>query len=209
MLNKIFGHKILKKLPLEKMIYPAISLALAIIIFILFIKSLLFLSGNINKAFSNNFLNEKVLVVDKENYDIIRKRFGWPELQEAASTPAAAPAAGPAEASPAAAAISEGAAVASTTKASITIRVLNSTETNGLAKILKTGLAKAGYLNIKVGNLSPAISTTTIQAKTLIASQPALMDEVRQIVAEKYLPRTGADLPDGADDDILITIGNN
>lgn len=60
------------------LIYPAMTLVLAAIILIIFIQSLLFSSGNINKVFSMNTvtLQSGMTRFDAANYDLIQRRFG-------------------------------------------------------------------------------------------------------------------------------------
>jgi len=68
---------------LSRALYPAISIVFVILALFLFSKSALFLSNNINKVFSednDSSLTQEVPRLDLANYDIIRRRFGWPEL---------------------------------------------------------------------------------------------------------------------------------
>jgi hypothetical protein len=71
-------NNLLKKIPSAMLIYPAMTLVLAAIILIIFIQSLLFSSGNINKVFSMNTvtLQSGMTRFDAANYDLIQRRFG-------------------------------------------------------------------------------------------------------------------------------------
>jgi hypothetical protein len=214
MFNKITENKTFKKLSLEKMIYPLITLIIFIIILVLFIKSLLFLSNSINKTFVNNELSvkEEITQLDETNYQLIKKRFNLPEpekpiinletnnLEQASST---------ASTTVATSTTAIETPKPTANKSLVSINILNSTQTSGLALKLQTSLTQAGYKIIKTGNLPVALNNTLIEIKPSNKLSQEFIDEITKIVSEKYIPQLGTNLPTSDNYDVVIKIGNN
>ena len=61
------------------MIYPGMTAVFAAIIILFFIKSLFFLSGNVDKVFLNNEaeMQNEIPRFNAVDYELIKKRFGW------------------------------------------------------------------------------------------------------------------------------------
>ncbi|MDD4901646.1 MAG: LytR C-terminal domain-containing protein [Patescibacteria group bacterium] len=203
----------LKRLPLTKMIYPAITLIFAAIVLILFVKTLVFLSTSINKVFSENTasLKNEVPRFDAANYELIRKRFGWPELPAPNSleTPAV----------PSAVNISSSTAATSSpaknndtpqiaaAKAAITIKIFNGPGKNQSGETLQDSLNQAGFTSTKIDSHQLVLKETIVQFKTTGAQLQNYIALIKKIISEKYTVQMGSDLPDNTDYDVSILIG--
>jgi hypothetical protein len=208
----------LQKLPFAKMIYPAITLVFAVIVLFLFSKTILFLTNNINKVFSDNSasLRKEIPQFDMAGYELIRKRFGWPELvapsaQETSTPPTAS-----------STAISNATAKASSTvslagntdspqaaaeKAAIVIEVFSGPEKSEAGNALQDSLVQAGFTNTKIDSHQLILKNTIIQFKSTNTKLSKYTDLIKKIILEKYAAQTGSDLPDSADYDVSILIG--
>ncbi|HTW97112.1 MAG TPA: LytR C-terminal domain-containing protein [Candidatus Methylomirabilis sp.] len=206
-------NEIMKKLRLDKLVYPAITIIFILIVAFLFAKTIMFLTGNVNKVFSDNTaaLTSEIPRLDLSDYELIRQRFGWPEITPTSSAPSVT------TITPVATGTKENLVVATSTltiasstpasKALVVIEIFNTTKTSGLASALQKNLNQAGFSQVKTGNSPTALDNTTIQAKSASALSPKYLEEITQIVAQKYAPQTGAALADDSAYDVIIFIG--
>jgi hypothetical protein len=206
--------KIRQKIPFAKMIYPAITLFFAIAVLFSFSKTIIFLTGNINKVFSeNNPSLEEVTRFDLANYESIGKRFGWPELvattTSAPSVPAVSTASGTvATASSSSSSIENQRALLITVeKAAINITVFSGPKKNESGDALQNSLAQAGFTGAKLNNHQLILKSTIVQFKSSNVQLAKYENEIKKIVAKKYTVQVGSNLPDSADYDVSILIG--
>jgi hypothetical protein len=211
-------NNVFKNLPLVKMIYPAITLVFAVIILIMFAKNLIFLSAHINKVFSGNdaSLKSGITRFDAANYELIRKRFGWPALVAPSlpemPAPTTAPSAADTPSSTEAIASTSPAASADTPqiaaeKAAIIIKIFSGPEKSEAGDALRDSLVKAGFANAKLDSHQLILKNTIIQFKTSNGQLAKYAEAIKKIISEKYAAQTGSDLPDSADYDVSILIG--
>ncbi len=186
---------------IQKTVCPVVALIFIIIASFVFIKTISFLSDNINKAFIINevAIENGVLKLDMENYDLIRKKFNLPQfIEPTPATPSVE------DTPPTAPQSSE----LKIEKSSLSIKILNGAGISGLAGQLKNRLTQAGYSVSEIGN-SPSLENTTIQIKSSQKTNEELINEITQIVSERYVPQMGPDLTEEDAYDIIIMIGKN
>lgn len=198
------------------MIYPAITLLFVIAVLILFSRTIFFLTTNINKAFSDSSaaLRESAPQFDMANYELIRKRFGWPELSRSSSTePATTPkieeknsAAStqktlekPAAPSDSPQTISE--------KKSIVIKIFNGPGGTVGAESLQESLAQENFTNTSIDSHQLVLKNTIVQYKTSNKKLLNYASEIKKIISDKYDSQMGSDLPEDAEYDVSILIG--
>lgn len=193
------------------MIYPAITLFFVIAVLFLFSKTILFLTTNINKVFSDSSasFNKEIPQFDRTNYDLIRKRFGWPELPALSSpeNPISSKA-------PNAPAVSTSSPIKNTDtpkiaaeKAAITIMIFNGPGGITAGEALQDALNQFGFTNSKVDNHQLVLKNTIIQFKSSNEKLKKYTEKIKQIISDKYPVQIGSDLPDSAEYDVSILIG--
>lgn len=206
----------LQKLPFTKMIYPAITLIFVIIVLVLFSKTTVFLTDNINKVFldNNTSLKKEIPQFDMANYELIRKRFGWPEL--VAETAVEAPIVKIVSSTPIASSSTKEIAAANTDnqeiiaeKKNIIIKIFNGPENGLAAETLQNKLNQANFSNTKIDGHQLVLKTTIVQFKASKESVQKYKDEISKLISEKYTIQTGSDLPENVDYDVSILIGKN
>ncbi len=82
MLDKLFQN--LKQFKFKKAIYPALSGFFAAAAVAAFVYSALFLSSSINRVFESpeGAAEGRMIKIEKENYNLVAKKLGWPLLTE-------------------------------------------------------------------------------------------------------------------------------
>jgi hypothetical protein len=208
----------LQKLPFARMIYPAITLVFVIAVLILFSKTIFFLTTNINKVFpdSSASFKKEITQFDQANYDLIRKRFGWPELPRPSSSEAlalpAAPSAAAVSTSTVAAAAASPAKNTDTPqviaeKKAITIIIFNGPGGIVSGEVLQDALNQSGFTNSKIGSHQLVLKNTIIQFKAANKNLQKYSDEIKKVISDKYPLQAGSDLPDDSEYDVSILIG--
>jgi hypothetical protein len=87
----------------------------------------------------------------------------------------------------------------------LSIKVLNSTSTPGLASTVKTALTAAHFTNITTGNSSPALKKTEIRLKASLAEKRALIEAAIGTVYDLAEPVV---LPETSPTDAVIVLGS-
>jgi cell fate (sporulation/competence/biofilm development) regulator YlbF (YheA/YmcA/DUF963 family) len=200
-------NKTIQKIPFAKMIYPVITLFFAIIVLFLFSKTIIFLTGNIDKVFaiSNSSSQEGVTRFDLLNYQLIERRFGWTDLS--ATTTAAQTTINIPIATAASSTKNTDTSLAATEKASLNIRIFNGPEKSENGSALQDSLNQAGFIGTRTDSHQLILKNTIVQFKTTNGKLTKYIDEIKKIVAKKYTAQIGTDLPDSADYDVSILIG--
>lgn len=193
----------MQKLPFAKMIYPAITLIFIIAFLLLFSKTIFFLTTSINKVFSDDSasLKKEVTQFDMANYELIQKRFGWPDL--ATTSPAEIKTAPPATSTVQNTDTPQIAAE----KAAIIIQIFSGSEKNENGNALQMSLNQAGFTNTKPASHQLILANTIIQFKSAPVAQQEYFNLIKEIISEKYTVQVGSELPDSADYDVSILIG--
>jgi hypothetical protein len=201
----------LQKLPFARMIYPAITLFFVIAVMLLFSKTILFLTTNINKVFSDSSasLRKEIPQFDRANYDLIRKRFGWPELPAISASenyvPSIAPSA-PATATSSPAKNTDTPQIAAEKKA-IVIKIFNGPGGTIGAESLQNALSQANFTNSKLDSHQLVLKNTIIQFKASDKNLKKYTEEIKKIISEKYPAQIGSELPDSSEYDVSVLIG--
>lgn len=193
------------------MIYPAITLFFAITVLFLFSKTIVFLTTNIDKVFSvnNASLAGAVPQLDLANYELIRKRFNWPELARASSTEALILPAAPSTATAVASTLAKNADTAQiiSEKAAITIKIFNGPGGITAGDALQNELNQFNFTNSQIDSHQLVLKDTIIQFKSSSKNLKKYMEEIEKIISSKYPIQIGSDLPDSAEYDVSILIG--
>lgn len=209
--NKI---KQIKKIEPKKIIYPAILIAYFGLIVLFLFFSLQFFTKQLNLILaadeeSANAQNQPAL--DKAGYRLLEKKFNLTpyvaeqapvaaELQVIATTTGST--------TPILDATSTAVRIDSTTTAPLTISVLNSTRTPGLAGKFKGIFEAAGWPIAKIGNYSPVLATTTINISPQLANDSG-WTTIKSVLTENGLLYIENLLPVAGSYDLEIIIGNH
>lgn len=198
--------KKLKGLDWKNLVYPATSGAFLLLVIGLSLLNLRFLSKNFTKAFSTDetAVKSQLARVQFDNLLVVTKKLG---IELVAEEPLEKPA--PQEIQKPLIEPPPPPESAAEDKTLLKIQVLNSTETTGLAGSLKEELVQAGFLVDNTGNFSTIQELTQVKIKEgKAASFPVSVDELKQIVAEKYtLEEETQNLEPDSPYDIIIIIG--
>ena len=205
--------KQIKKIELKKLVYPLILLVYfgTIALFLFF--SLKFFTKELNLILATgegleNGQNRSAL--DMVGYSLLEKKFSLtPYVAEpaplavepeviASSTASSTPGSSPTSTEP---------QRESTGTVPLTIAVLNSTKTAGLAGKLKDELEAADIPVAKVGNFFPVLATTTINLSPAAVNHPGLA-AIKSVLTENSLLYIENLLPAAGDYDLEIIIGS-
>jgi hypothetical protein len=211
MLQRLSFLKKLKGLEWRNFLYPLISGIFFLLIVGLSFSVLQFLSKNLNKAFSVNeaAVQLQLVRVNRDNLVVAAKKLGIELVSEQPTLPPPEPPPPPESVEqPLEETLEE---ALEEDKTLLKIQVLNSTKTTGLAGLLKEELLNAGFLVENTGNFSTIQELTQVKIKEeKAASFPASVDELKQIVSEKYtLDEEAQNLEPDSPYDIVIIIGSN
>jgi hypothetical protein len=204
----------------KKLIYPAVSTVLLLLVVVFFLFGARFLSNALNKAFAvdQGIIESELTSVDFISLQLVAKKLGITIAPDPGAEPETpSPEEVPGETQPPAEEVptepvdpppvEPPPVIVPEDKTAVKIQVLNSTGTAGLAGGLRTDLQQAGF-TADVGNTSPAEATTIIKAKAVVsASFPNSFAEIQQVVAQKYSAIEQV-LEDSSPYDIVIVIGN-
>jgi hypothetical protein len=196
----------IQKLPFTRLVYPAITLIFAIAVIFLFSKTAFFLTGNINKVFSDNSstLQKEITRFDLVNYTLISKRFGWPTLIATTTSAQIIPITIVASSSTKTATSTS---LTATEKAALNIKIFNGPERSENGNALQDSLNKAGFIGTRTDSHQLILKNTIIQFKTSNKQLAKYIDEIKKIVEKKYTVQVSTDLPDSSDYDVSILIG--
>jgi len=201
--------KQLRAVTLRKAVYPTITVVLVAATTVCFISSARFLGTSVNRSLAVN-TEEGTASPESTFTDFltVANKLGIATSTEAGTPPAPeAPAT-----TPLTAPATEPTATATTTtstsdRASVTIALLNSTKTIGLAADLKTILEAAGFRVTKTGNQSPTEAVTLVEAKVNIAANATFIADLRTAVSQKYAPADTQTLAEDSPYDVVVVIG--
>ena len=212
--NKI---KQLKKIEPKKIIYPVILFSYFGVIALFLFFSLKFFTVEINRILTagadlENAQNQPAL--DLAGYNLLEKKFKLVPASAEQLPVVSIPDAMPSSSVPilGATTTSEQAAVSaeqtlkSRSVAPLTISIFNSTRTAGLAGKLKNKLEAAGWPVAAIGNLSPVISTTTLNLSPEVVNHPDL-SAIKSVLVENGLTYIENLLPTAGSYDLEIIIG--
>jgi hypothetical protein len=196
----------IQKLPFTRLVYPAITLIFAVAVLFLFSRTAFFLTGNINKVFSDSSssLQKEITRFDLVNYTLISKRFGWPTLVATTTAAQIAPIAAAASST---AKIATSTSLTATEKAALNIKIFNGPGRSENGSALQDSLNAAGFIGTKTDSHQLILKNTFIQFKASNKQLAKYADEIKKIVEKKYTVQVSTDLPDSSDYDALILIG--
>jgi hypothetical protein len=208
----------LQKIPFTKMIYPIITLVFTITVLFMFSKTIYFLTININKVFSDSSisLKKEITQFDQANYELIRKRFGWPEIKNLETT-----ATSTIQITPTASATSTPTSTKQTAspttktesaqilaeKGAIKIMVYNGPGGTIPGESLQYALNQSGFTNLQIDSHQLILKNTIIQFKTSNPNLQKYSKEIEKIISDKYPSQIGSDLPGDTEYDVSILIG--
>jgi len=215
----------IKKITFQKVVYPAIVALFVAVIALVLSLSARFLTREINHSLSAGVAKQEAdLVINMEGFTAVAKKIGITiaeqprEAQEEtvpAATisvpspviepPAIAPETLPQEPPPVVPIPEVPAEAPVIERSSVTISVLNSTKTPGLAGKMKNALLAAGFISVATGNQSPALTETVVRMK---ASLGTLRNEIRDIVGAQQYQFSVEELDPLSENDVTIIIGN-
>ena len=192
--------KVFKKMRTSDFVYLSVILLFFVVVFILFIYSTNFILKNINKISSPDSAGN-AQALDMTNYTLVSKRLDLPinTILENTVVPTAPV---------------DNAATMSTVpttskeldKKSITISILNSTSTKGVASTLSKALEKDGFSIATTGNAKKAYTSTTIQIKESKKEYTSLIEEA---VKKSYPKAVTEANKEASAFDIVIVISKN
>lgn len=196
---KIF-HK--NNLKLKKAIYPTILGIFIIIGSFVFVYSVRFLLGAVNKAFyiDNKIVESKMIKVDLDKLKQVISKLNI-KLGETAIEVVSSSSPSSSEYSVSSASSSP---VIQLDKKSVKIAIYNGTKLKGLASGLKEMMVKDGFVVSKTDNVSATTGTTTIKTKN---SKKDYLPLVKESVSKKYATIDDGDIDEAGEYDIIITIG--
>jgi len=208
------GIKQIKKIDLKKMIYPAILLAYFVVIGVFLFFSLKFFSKELSMILVTDdqlAIGQNQPALDAAGYGLLEKKFKLtanvePESSSLAEPETTASSTGTSTADSIASSTETN--IESTSTAPLTISILNSTRVAGLAGKLKKILEVAGWPVAKIGNLSPALATTTINLSPESVSNPGI-DAIESLLTESGLLYTENRLDEAGNYDLEIIIGDH
>jgi hypothetical protein len=212
--------ELLRNKYIKLFLYPTITVLLFIVVGILFWRMAIFLSTSVRSTFfSQNQFAGQLIVINLPNLELVAKKLSV-TLPETASTPieiispldliaTSTPTSTPVTPSTTPVTIIE--EVATTTisienKKDLTIEILNSTATRGLAGVLKTTLENAGFVVITTGNQATIEPLTLIKVKASKNTYTTSLQELTTLVSKKYSPQQEM-LDETSAVDIQIVIG--
>lgn len=204
--------KQIKKINPKKIVYPLILMAYFGVIALLLFFSINFFTRELNLILATGedmAGGQNQLELDLAGYSLLEKKFKLAPMV-ATSVPiiveAPTLATSTASSTPELPATSTPPLIEDASTTPLTISVLNSTRTAGLAGKLKKILEVAGWPVANIGNSSPVLATTAINLSPTAADHPDL-PEIKSILTASGLEYTENQLDQTGSYDLEIIIG--
>lgn len=211
-----FFHK--NNFKFKKAIYPTIIGIFIITGIFVFVYSVRFLSGAVNKSFfvDNEIVESKMTKIDLDNLTKIALKLniqlGETSISVFSSSSSSSQFSLSTSSISSASTTTSVSSVASSSpileldKKLVKISILNGTKTKGLAVGLKDIMTKDGFIINKMGNVAEVTGTTTIKIKT---SKKDYLPLVKESVLKKYkIIEDEEEMDETSEYDIIITIGS-
>lgn len=210
-----FFHK--NNFKFKKIIYPAVLGIFIISGAFVFVYSVSFLSGAVNKAFfiDNKIVESKMTKIDLDNLTKLASRlnvqFGetanisvFSSSSSSSQSSFSTSSASFASTTSSVSSVASSSPIVELDKKSVKISILNGTKTKGLAVDLKEVMIKDGFTISKTGNVAEVSGTTTIKIKN---SKKDYLPLVKESVLKKYKTIEDKEADETSDYDVIITIG--
>lgn len=196
----------LKQIKTKQIVYPALSLIFIIAVGVIFWKTISFISTAVNDSFAldTQAVEQGKLKIDLVTYYKVARKLNIPtptpvpageEIPEIQPDTEVSPSPAP----------SSSAVPTPVLRSDISISILNSTKTSGLANELKAKFSQAGFSVTKTGNQASLEPLTLIKVGPEVSEQ--MFNEIRTLVTEKYPGAVRRTLEASVDLDIEIVIG--
>lgn len=209
-----FFHK--NNFKFKKVIYPIIVAIFIIVGIFVFVYSVSFLSGAINKSFfvDNEIVESKMIKIDLDNLTKIASKLniqlGETSISVFSSSSSSSQfslstsSVSSASTTTSVSSVASSSPIVELNKKLVKISILNGTKTKGLAVGLKDIMTKDGFIISKTGNVTEVLGTTTIKIKI---GKKDYLPMIKESVFKKYRNVEDKEMDETGEYDIVIIIG--